>query len=110
MTRGQALLRRCIGGSTTCVLVGLLAACSGSGGGDDDKPASASYGIETLAPAVAKAVGGEDYVHLGIGDQRGRGEVQIDRAWADKDEFRAKTGDEDPSEPSSRVNVQSSSP
>ena len=94
MTRGQALLRRGIGGSTTCVLVGLLAACSGSGGGDDDKPASASYGIETLAPAVAKAVGGEDYVHLGIGDQRGRGEVQIDLAWADKDEFRAMTGDE----------------
>jgi hypothetical protein len=99
MTRGQAGHRRGIGIPQAAVaasaLVVLLAACgSDGGGGEDDKPASASYGIETLAPAVAKAVGGEDYVHLGIGDQRGRGEVQIDLAWADKDEFRAMTGDE----------------
>ena len=94
MTRGQALLRRGIGGSTTCVLVGLLAACSGSGGGEDDKPASASYGIETLVPGVVKAVGAEDYVHLSMGDQRGRGEVQVDLSRADPPQFRAITGDE----------------
>lgn len=71
-----------------------LAACGG-GAGEDDTPASRSYGIETLMPAVAKAVGGEDTVHLGIGDHRGRGEVQVDLSWADKTtEFRAMTGDE----------------
>jgi hypothetical protein len=92
MTRGTFWQRRGIAVPATSALVALLGACGG-GGGEDDAPASASYGIETLLPSVAKAVGGEDYVHLGIGDQRGRGEVQIDLAWAGKDEFRAMTGD-----------------
>ncbi|WP_439939275.1 hypothetical protein ACS3YM_06595 [Nocardia sp. N13] len=78
------------------MLVGLLAACSG-GGGEDDKPASASYGIETLVPGVVKAVGGEDYVHLSMGDQRGRGEVQVDLSRADPPQFRAITLGEDDS-------------
>lgn len=47
----------------------------------------------TLVPAVAKAVGGEDSVRLNGGDQRGRGEVQLD-LWSDGEtEFRAITGD-----------------
>jgi hypothetical protein len=70
----------------------VLTACGGSA--EDDKPASQSYGIETLVPAVAKAVGGEDSVRLNIGDQRGRGEVQMDLTWSDGEtEFRAITGD-----------------
>jgi hypothetical protein len=73
----------------------LLTACgSGGGGRDDDSPACASYGIETLAPAVAEAVGGEEYVHLSMGNQRGRGEVQVDLSWAEPPQFRAITGDE----------------
>lgn len=69
-----------------------LAGCGGGGG--DDTPASQSYGIETLGPAVAKAVAGQDSVKLGIGDHRGRGEVQMDLTWADGEtEFRAITGD-----------------
>ena len=77
--------------SAVTVLLALLTAC----GGDGDAPASTSYGIETLMPALAKAVGSEDYVHLGIGDHRGRGEVQVDLSWADGEhEFRALTGDE----------------
>jgi hypothetical protein len=80
--------------SAASALVALLAACGGGDGAEDDKPASASYGIETLAPAVAKAVGGEDSVHLSMGDQRGRGEVQVDLTWADPPQFRAITGDE----------------
>ena len=73
-----------------------LAGCGGGGGGGggDDTPASQSYGIETLGPAVAKAVAGQDSVKLGIGDHRGRGEVQMDLTWADGEtEFRAITGD-----------------
>ncbi|WP_165356927.1 hypothetical protein [Nocardioides zhouii] len=71
----------------------VLAACGG-GGGEDDAPASQSYGIETLMPAVAEAVGGEDTVHLGIGDHRGRAELQVDLTWAAKEtEFRALMGD-----------------
>lgn len=93
MTRGHARQGRGIGSSAACVLVGLLAACSG-GGGEDDKPASASYGIETLVPGVVEAVGGQDYVHLSMGDQRGRGEVQVDLSRADPPQFRAITGDE----------------
>ncbi|WP_374455336.1 hypothetical protein [Nocardioides sp.] len=91
MTRARTLTLWGMGISATVV----LAACGG-GGEDDpqDLPASASYGIETLIPAVAKAVGGEDYVHLGIGDHRGRAEVQVDLAWADEPELRALTGDE----------------
>lgn len=89
MTRGQAR-HRC---ATAISALVLLAACGGSGGGDVDKPNSGSYGIVTLGPAVAQAVGAEDYVHLGIGDHRGRGEVQVDLGWADDPEFRALTGD-----------------
>lgn len=72
----------------------VLAACGGSGdGGEDDTPPSRSYGIETLMPEVAEAVGGEDSVHLGIGDHRGRGDVQVDLTWTGKTtEFRAITG------------------
>ncbi len=45
-------------------------------------------------PAVAKAVGGQDSVRLGIGDHRGRGEVQMDLTWTGEEtEFRAITGD-----------------
>lgn len=91
MTRARTLVQWGIGISATVV----LAACGGGGeDGGDDTPASASYGIETLMPSVAKAVGGEDYVHLGIGDHRGRAEVQVDLAWADDPELRALTGDE----------------
>jgi hypothetical protein len=92
MTRGHGLQRWGIGISAALLLGG----CGGDGaGGEDDTPASTSYGIETLAPAVAEAVGGEEYVHLGIGNQRGRAEVQVDLSYvADKPEFRAITGDE----------------
>jgi hypothetical protein len=95
MTRAQGPRRTSVGIGITAatVLLALLTACGG--GDEDDAPASTSYGIETLMPAVAKAVGGEEYVHLGIGNHRGRGEVQVDLAWAgDKPEFRALTGDE----------------
>ena len=88
MTRGQ--LHRYV---VTLSVAAALAACGG-GGGDDDKPASQTYSIETLMPAVAEAVGGEDSVRLGIGDHRGRGEVQMDLTWTDEEtEFRAITGD-----------------
>jgi hypothetical protein len=94
MTRGQTVQRWSVAISAGV----LLAACGsdggGDGGGEDGPPDSTSYGLPTLAPAVAKAVGAQDYVHLGIGDHRGRGEVQIDLAWGEKDEFRAMTGDE----------------
>jgi hypothetical protein len=90
MTRARHVQRWGIGISAAA----LLAACGGGGGEDDDTPASASYGIETLVPAVAKAVAGEDYVHLSMGDQRGRGEVQVDLSRADPPQCRAITGDE----------------
>ena len=86
MARGDVLARWAIGISAAV----LLAAC----GSDDDPPASASYGIETLARGVAKAVGDEEYVHLSMGDQRGRGEIQVDLSWVDPPQFRAITGDE----------------
>jgi hypothetical protein len=87
MTRGQAVRRWAIIPATAIVL-------AGCGGGEDDEPASQSYGLETLAPAVAKAVGAEDSVRLNIGDHRGRGEVQMDLTWTDGEtEFRAITGD-----------------
>lgn len=90
MTRGTARKRWGIGISTVVVLSGC-----GAAGGDSGAPASASYGLTTLVPAVAEAVGAEDYVHLGIGDHRGRGEVQVDLSWEDgTHEFRAITGDE----------------
>lgn len=90
MTRGTARQRWGIGISTVVVLSGC-----GAAGGDSDAPASASYGRTTLVPAVAEAAGAEDYVHLGIGDHRGRGEVQVDLSWEDGTrEFRAITGDE----------------
>ena len=89
MTRVKGFLTYVVTLSTAAV----LAACGG-GGGEDDTPASQSYGLETLVPAVAKAVGGEDSVRLGIGDHRGRGELQVDLTWADKEtEFRALMGD-----------------
>jgi hypothetical protein len=92
MTRARTLTQWGIGISAAVVLT----ACGGGGEDDpeDDRPASASYGLDTLMPAVAKAVGEEDYVHLGIGDHRGRAEVQVDLAWADEPELRALTGDE----------------
>ena len=78
--------------SMAASVVVVLTACGGDG--EDDTPASQSYGLETLVPAVAKAVGGEDSVRLNIGDQRGRGEVQMDLTWSDGEtEFRAITGD-----------------
>ena len=94
MTRGQTVQRWSVAISAGVLLAACGSGGGGDGGGDDDPPDSTSYGLATLMPAVAKAVGAEDYVHLGIGDHRGRGEVQIDLAWAEKDEFRAMTGDE----------------
>ena len=38
-------------------------------------------------------MGGEEYVHLSMGNQRGRGEVQVDLSWAEPPQFRAITGD-----------------
>ncbi|PKH39546.1 hypothetical protein SAMN05192575_11048 [Nocardioides alpinus] len=95
MTRAQALRQWGIGISAAA----LLAACGGGGddgdGGGDDTPASASYDGETLVPAVVEAVGAEEYVHLGLGNHRGRAEVQVDLSYAaDQPEFRAITGDE----------------
>lgn len=84
------MLRWGIGISAAVLLMGC-----GSDGGGEDTPAGASYGIETLGPAVSKAVAGEEYVHLGLGNHRGRAEVQVDLSWAaDTPEFRAITGDE----------------
>lgn len=94
MTRGPVRQRRATTISAASALAVLLAACGSGSGGEDDAPASTSYGIETLVPAVAKAVGEEDYVHLALGDHRGRAEVQVDLSWAGKPEFRALTGDE----------------
>ena len=92
MTRARTLTLWGTGISAAVVLT----ACGGGGEDEpsDDTPNSASYGVETLMPAVAKAVDGEDYVHLGIGDQRGRPDVQVDLAWAAEPELRALTGDE----------------
>ena len=74
-------------------MTAVLAGC-GSGGGEDDEPASQSYGLETLAPAVSKAVGKQDSVRLGFGDHRGRAELQVDLTWAGgTPEFRALSGD-----------------
>lgn len=87
MTRGQAVRRWAILSATAFALVGC-------GGGGDDPPASESYGIETLMPSVAKAIGGQGSVRLSIGDHRGRGEVQMDLTWTEGEtEFRAITGD-----------------
>ena len=92
MTRGQAARRWTVGVSAAVLLGGCGG--DGGGGGDDDASASQSYGIETLMPAVAEAVAGSDSVHLGIGDHRGRGELQVDLTWAEEDtEFRALMGD-----------------
>ena len=44
-------------------------------------------------PGVAKAVGAEEYVHLGLGDHRGRPDMQVDLSWAGEQEFRALIGD-----------------
>ncbi|MCF6379319.1 hypothetical protein L2K70_17035 [Nocardioides KLBMP 9356] len=97
MTRAQAVrrsARRTLVLSSVAVVLAGCGGDGGDGGGGDDAPASRSYGLETLMPAVAEAVGGQDSVRLDIGDQRGRGEVQMDLTWSDGEtEFRAITGD-----------------